>query len=131
NLTFTGSAAVSGVGTWGHDVLRANSGGDTLTGNGGGDTLVGGAGHDTFVFNTLSDRNSGVPGFGHRQDVLDVHGPLVSVGSIGDALATHTLTLVQSGADTQVVINDHGAKSTLVTLQGVSASTLDSHDFHY
>ncbi|MBV8168307.1 MAG: calcium-binding protein, partial [Alphaproteobacteria bacterium] len=131
NLTFTGSAPVSGVGTWGHDVLRANGGGDTLTGNGGGDTLVGGAGHDTFVFNSLSDKNSVVQGFVHGQDVLDVHAVLASVGSTGDALANHTLTLVQSGADTQVVINDHGAKSTLVTLQGVSASVLNATDFHY
>ena len=45
-LTLTGSGNLSGTGTWGNDVITANSGADTLDGNGGADTLVGGAGHD-------------------------------------------------------------------------------------
>src|SRR5205085_10882435 len=120
NLTFTGGAAVSGLGTWGTDVLRANSGGDTLNGNGGGDILVGGAGHDSFVYTSLSDSNSVVQNFVHGQAVLEVHGVLAQGGSSGDALANHTLSLVQSGADTQVFVNDHGTKIALVTLQGVA-----------
>jgi len=73
-----------------------------------------------------------VQNFVHGQDVLDVHGVLTQVGSAGDALANHTLSLVQSGADTHVMIDDHsGTPKLLVNLLGIHANTLTSTDFHY
>ena len=130
-LTLTGSAHLTGTGTWGNDVLTANSGGDTLDGNGGKDTLAGGAGHDTFKFDTLSNQNSRINGFVHAQDVIDIHGVLTQVGSTGDPIASHVLSFAQSGSDTQVVVNDHGVKHVLVTVAGVQASTMHASDFHY
>jgi Ca2+-binding RTX toxin-like protein len=132
NLTLTGTGNLMATGTWGNDVLKANSGNDTLNGLSGADTLVGGSGHDTFVFQSLASRNSVVQNFAHGRDVLDIHGVLAQIGSTGNPIANHALTLTQSGADTHVMIDDHtGAPKLLVTLQGVTATTLTPADFHY
>src|SRR5258706_2426471 len=48
-LTFTGSANVTGTGTWGNDVLTANAGNDSLVGNGGNDTFVIGGRNNTLL----------------------------------------------------------------------------------
>jgi Ca2+-binding RTX toxin-like protein len=131
-LTLTGSGNLTATGTWGGDTLTGNAGNSTLNGLSGADTMVGGSGHDMFRFDSLSSQNSVVKAFVHGQDVIDLHGVLAQVGSTGDPIANHALTLTQSGADTKVLIDDHtGAPKLLVTLQGITASTLNPNDFHY
>ena len=55
NLTLTGSAAITGTGNSGANVLDAGAGDDTLTGGAGADTLIGGAGDDTYVVDNVGD----------------------------------------------------------------------------
>jgi Ca2+-binding RTX toxin-like protein len=131
-LILTGIANLTGTGTSANDVIVANSGNDTLDGLGGADTLKGGAGQDTFVFGSLAAQRSQVQNFVHGQDVLDLHGVLVQIGATGDPIASHALTLQQSGSNTQLVIDDHsGTPKLLATLVGVTAATLTAADFHY
>jgi len=49
NLTLTGTAALSGTGNAGANVITGNSGDNVLNGAGGADTLIGGAGNDTYI----------------------------------------------------------------------------------
>ncbi|MDI1226484.1 MAG: calcium-binding protein [bacterium] len=49
NLTLTGTAAISGTGNAGDNVLTGNKGGNTLTGLAGNDTLDGGLGNDVLI----------------------------------------------------------------------------------
>ncbi|HEY8117621.1 MAG TPA: hypothetical protein VIE91_00130 [Methylophilaceae bacterium] len=64
NLTYTGSADFTGIGSSldnaitggiGNDSLAGNAGNDTLDGGAGNDTLVGGAGNDVYVVDSASD----------------------------------------------------------------------------
>jgi Ca2+-binding RTX toxin-like protein len=49
NLTLTGSAALSGTGNTGTNLITGNSGNNSLDGASGNDTLIGGAGNDTLI----------------------------------------------------------------------------------
>lgn len=55
NLTFTGSAAFSGTGNAGANVITGGAGNDTLNGGAGSDTLVGGLGNDIYVVDATGD----------------------------------------------------------------------------
>jgi Ca2+-binding RTX toxin-like protein len=54
NLTYTGTAAFTGTGNSGRNVITGGGGNDILTGGGGADTLIGGAGTDTVSYGTTS-----------------------------------------------------------------------------
>lgn len=49
NLTLTGTAAISGTGNAGDNILTGNKGANTLTGLAGNDTLDGGLGNDVLI----------------------------------------------------------------------------------
>ena len=50
NLTLTGTAAISGTGNSGDNVITGNGGNNILEGLGGADTLIGGSGADTASY---------------------------------------------------------------------------------
>ena len=54
-----GSGADTIIGNAAANVLRGGAGNDVIDGNGGADSLYGGTGADRFVFNQLSDSQSG------------------------------------------------------------------------
>ncbi|WP_148219482.1 beta strand repeat-containing protein [Azospirillum sp. B510] len=55
NLTYTGTAAFTGIGNTGNNLIIGGAGNDSLTGDAGNDTLDGGAGADTLIGGTGND----------------------------------------------------------------------------
>lgn len=55
NLTYTGTAAFTGTGNAGDNIITGSTGSDTLDGGTGNDQLLGGLGNDTYVIDSLSD----------------------------------------------------------------------------
>ncbi|MEV4782874.1 hypothetical protein [Burkholderia sp. LMU1-1-1.1] len=62
-LTYTGSAAFTGTGNAGDNVITGGAGGDALNGGAGNDQLVGGAGNDVLTGGAGADRLQGGDGF--------------------------------------------------------------------
>ncbi len=90
NLTYSGSAAFSGLGDAASNLISGNSGGDSLTGNagddtlagfGGADTLNGGNGNDRLIGGLGNDTLSG--GAGNDQFVFDT---AIGVGNVDSVL---------------------------------------------
>ncbi|MDO8811922.1 MAG: DUF4347 domain-containing protein, partial [Gallionella sp.] len=137
-LAVTGSTTVSViqpiafVGGAGNDVLVANSANNVLDGSTGTNTLTGGAGVDTFVVraeavNTITDFTPGVGG-----EIMDVS-PLFSDPS---SIATSYVRFVQSGSDTLFQYDQDGVAGnvytfqTITIVQGVSATSINAHNFN-
>jgi Ca2+-binding RTX toxin-like protein len=112
NITYTGTANTSSVGTsignrmtgnGGANYLDGRGGNDTLAGGAGTDTLVGGAGNDTFVFAQLgADRISDFASGGDRIAFEDsVFSGVASAGSFRSGAG------ISSGqdADDRVIYN--------------------------
>lgn len=110
----------------GDDRLDRRAGNDRLVGNSGQDTLTGGKGGDVFVF---------APGFGRDaitdfdanpaggRDRLDV----ASFGITAETFA-ESVTIVDSGPDTLVVIDSDSAQSILLPGIG-NATAVSQQDF--
>ncbi|MCE6959366.1 hypothetical protein LAZ40_09910 [Cereibacter sphaeroides] len=81
NLTMTGSAAVSGTGNGGANVMTGNASGNALAGGGGNDTLSGGAGNDTLNGGSGADQLNG--GGGDDLYVVDQAGDVVTEAAGG------------------------------------------------
>ena len=135
----------------GDDQVFGDAGNDTLMGNLGIDTLTGGAGADVFKFafndvvivNGQADRITDFQAddrialdFGVPTQVL--HGSGTALASAATAahdalLATgdgHSVDAVQIGADTYLFFDARSdGHVEAVDLAGVSASTIDAHDF--
>lgn len=116
----------------GNDTLTATSGNDTVGGDAGTDSLVAGSGNDVFVYNTLTDSQSGnsatflgdtIDGFDFAADKFSLSGAVGSVGTltIGTAdLATLNTTLSGNANLTSLLT---AARSTvLLTIQGGTAA---------
>ena len=55
NLTYTGTAAFTGTGNAGSNMIMGSTGADTIDGGAGNDTMVGGAGNDTYIVDAAGD----------------------------------------------------------------------------
>jgi Ca2+-binding RTX toxin-like protein len=110
------------VGDFSNSSLSGGNGNDTLNGGGGSDTLIGGIGADRFsisssaVATTISDYLDGT-------DKVDV-GAFIYADTFAD------LVISQSGGDTTISIPRVGG-NLVITLTGVTASTLNATDFIY
>ncbi len=144
NLTGTSQGSQILTGNAGDNYITAGNGNNVISGGGGNDSfrvgtganiLTGGTGHDLFVFSNAADHGNVVTNFTAGQDELDLTGLLKSAHYQGqDPMANHVLQLVQSGNDTNVVIDPQGnggsGAHTVVTLENVLPSSLKAgHDF--
>jgi len=123
-LTFTGTAAVSGIGNNLGDVITGNAGTDHLTGGSGNDTFIAGtgneliwgqAGNNTFVFGLHSGHDT-VEDFAFAGDhnVLNI-----------SAFLTAGMHPILSDTASGVVISFSGSSAAL-TLLGVHANQLQA-----
>jgi len=144
DLTGTSPGSQILTGNAGDNYITGGNGNDVITGGGGNDTfkvgtganiLTGGTGHDLFVFSSAADHGNVITNFTSGEDELDLTGLLKSVNYQGqDPVADHVLQLVQSGHDTNVVIDPHGnggsGAHTVVTLENIMPSSLKAgHDY--
>ena len=124
-------------GTSGNDILVAGEDPATLVGDGGDDILVGGDSSDLFDYNALSDRGTTgdvISRFQQGSDKLDLHDLLETFSGYdgANAFSDGYLQFVQSGNDTLVQVDSDGganAFETLLTLDGVQLSSVDTSDF--
>jgi len=120
-----GTAAANWItGSNGNDVINAGAGNDTIVVGTGADSLTGGAGNDTFLFPAVADKGSHITDFTPGQDLLDLRSLMKAAGYGGaDPVHDNFLHLVQTGGDTNVVIDPHGngdaAAHTVVTLDHI------------
>lgn len=100
----------------GNDTLLGDAGDDRLIGGAGSDSLTGGSGVDTFVFgsNEGSDR---IADFADGSELIDIS--LTSATSIADLTITSN---VDGWAEITI-------DSTVITVVGVTAASIDSSDF--
>ena len=100
----------------GNDALSGEDGDDRLTGGAGNDRMWGGRGNDTFVFaagagsDIIADFSAG--------DTIEISGVSGGFGA---------LRIEQDGADTVIRYGD----ADTITLQNVTASSLDSNAFRF
>jgi beta-glucanase (GH16 family) len=84
--------------------------------------------NDSFVFSSFVDQNYEITGFKPGHDDLDFKQLMSSIGYHGtDPVADHVIQLVQSGQNTNVVVDPHQAGQTahtVVTLDNVLPSSL-------
>lgn len=143
NLIGTGNGAQTLSGNAGNDFIQGNNGSDVIHAGSGNDTiavgtgtnnLTGGAGQDLFVFSNAADHGNEITNFTLGHDELDLTQLMKSINYHGqDPVADHVLQLVQSGNNTNVVVDPHGNGGsdahTVVTLDNVVASSLKpGHD---
>jgi Ca2+-binding RTX toxin-like protein len=104
------------AGGTGNDTLLGDMGNDRILGGAGSDSLTGGSGVDTFVFgsNEGSDR---IADFADGSELIDIS--LTSATSIAD------LTITSSVDGWAMITID----STVITVVGVTAASIDSSDF--
>jgi Ca2+-binding RTX toxin-like protein len=104
NLTFTGTAAFTGVGNAVNNIITGAGGADRLTGNDGNDTLSGGAGNDTLTGGAGDDSMDGgagndsmVGGLGNDIYVVDANNDRITevagegIDTVRTALTAYTL----------------------------------------
>ncbi len=117
-LLLSGTAALTGTGNSGNDLLEANSGNDTLVSGSGIDTLVGGVGSDTFVINNsadvLQDTNTGANNTLLAAVSYVLPSNFVSLTLIGSANLTGT------GNSLSDVITANSGNDTLVAGSGIA-----------
>ena len=147
NLTGTGQGSQILTGNAGNNVITSADGNNVINGGGGNDTFqIGtganilteggnGTGHDMFVFSNAADHGNVVTDFHAGQDELDLTGLMKSINYQGtNPVADHVLQFVQSGSDTNVVVDPTGTGGsdahTVVTLEHVTAASLKAgHDY--
>ena len=103
------------------DTLDGGAGNDTLAGGAGDDILSGGTGNDTFEF-ALGNGNDTIKDFTDGEDLIDLSG-FVDIASVDE------LTITQDGENTVIDLTSEGGGK--ITLEGVTASDLDSDDFTF
>ncbi|HYE42810.1 MAG TPA: M10 family metallopeptidase C-terminal domain-containing protein [Caulobacteraceae bacterium] len=101
------------------DVLIGGNGNDKLIGEAGNDTLTGGAGSDAFQVTAAAFGNDVVTDFGA--------GDYIRVTGIAGVDAFNDLTVSQNGANAVITFPD----GSTITLNGVSAATVDAADFSF
>ena len=97
-----------------NDIIIGNYANNVISGGGGNDVLTGAAGADTFVFTRGSGQDT-ITDFQHGTDVINFAG-------MGATQADVHITDGAAGAVVQVA-------DVAITLTGVHASQIDSHDF--
>lgn len=100
----------------GNDSLLGGAGDDKLIGGVGSDTLTGGSGVDTFVFGS-NEGSDTIADFADGSEFIDIS--LTSAASIAD------LTITSSVDGWAMITID----STVITVVGVTAASIDSSDF--
>jgi VCBS repeat-containing protein len=120
----------------GSDTLVGDNGSDILTGGNGSDTLTGGDGNDIFDYNSFADADDTITDFSEAEgDKLDLHDLLTLIGAPDhmSAFDDGYLKLAQVGDDTLVQFGDGTGSAdsfqTLVTLSGVTLTSIDTTDF--
>jgi Ca2+-binding RTX toxin-like protein len=120
----------------GSDTLVGDNGSDILTGGNGSDTLTGGDGNDIFDYNSFADADDTITDFSEAEgDKLDLHDLLTLIGAPDhmSAFDDGYLKLAQLGDDTLVQFGDGTGSAdsfqTLVTLSGVTLTSIDTTDF--
>jgi Ca2+-binding RTX toxin-like protein len=103
-------------GKGGNDTLAGGNGDDRLIGGAGSDSLTGGAGVDTFVFGS-NEGSDTIADFANGSEQIDIS--LTSAAGIADLAIT-------SSVDGWAVIT---IDSTVITVVGVTAASIDSSDF--
>ena len=129
DLTFCGTQEV-GTPVAGLDTISGGDGNDLIHGGGGADRLSGGAGSDLFIWEYTSDFGDTITDFqsGPGGDRLFFNG-LIDPQAAGTWSSYVRLQL--SGGNTQVYLDRDAAggvfaEQLVVTLQGVSITTLDA-----
>lgn len=120
----------------GRDAIFGGDGDDILIGGLGGDTLTGGDGNDQFVYRNFSDRTDQIIDFTPGKDILVLTEVFSNLGYSGtNPIDDGYMQLVQSGSNTLVQIDPDGTGfatfKTLVTLQNVLSSDLNSNSFKF
>jgi len=135
NLVLTGTADINGFGNVEANILTGNSGAnllrtgyrtdtlygmggnDTLNGGAGADQLYGGTGMDIFVYESLGARGDIIHDFDiGAGEYLKVGSMLAKLGWVGtDAVGEGWLSLVQSGGDVLVMVDQDGGGDALTT----------------
>jgi Ca2+-binding RTX toxin-like protein len=138
-LTLTGTASLKATGNELDNTLIGNTGANVLDGGAGDDAMTGGTGRDTFHFDSLTDAGTGldkVTDFakGTTGDILDLRDLLDGfAGYTGtNAFTGGFLNFKASGGDTVVQVDADGGGNnyqTLVTLQHVTLTTADTHNY--
>jgi hypothetical protein len=152
----TGSDSLNGGP--GNDVIVGNGGNDRITGAGGADRLTGGPGNVTFSYNAASESTAAAPDlitdFRHGADKIDFNaisginatngvpqfqGNITGSGAL--TLNAHSVAYIETGGNTQVLVNTTGAGETVsiadthaadmkIVLLGVNLG-LTGSDFHH
>ena len=104
------------AGGTGNDSLLGGAGDDKLIGGVGSDTLTGGSGVDTVVFGS-NEGSDTIADFADGSEFIDIS--LTSAASIAD------LTITSSVDGWAMITID----STVITVVGVTAASIDSSDF--
>jgi hypothetical protein len=146
------------LGSSGADTIVGTTTGDKIQGGTGADTLTGGGGTDKFVYRAVSDSTATssdtITDFQHDVDKIDFtniagitassgvpqfQGKLAGTGNV--ALNAHSVAYVESGGNTQVLVNTSGSAETVsaadshaadmkIVLVGVNLG-LTASDFHH
>lgn len=121
NLSASSTQAFHGVGNDLDNIIVGNLGDDILEGRNGDDTLTGGEGADTFVYTDADLGHDMITDFNEAE---------------GDRLDFSGMTGVHSYADLLITTDDQGNTvisygETSVTLNGISADSLDGSEFDY
>jgi trimeric autotransporter adhesin len=103
-LTFTGNAALVGVGNSGNNTLVGNDGNDTLIAGSGVADLIGGEGADLFIINSTADIVS-------NPNYLTSSGVDTIQSSVGYTLPDHINVLVLTGTASLVAAGNNQADS--------------------
>jgi Ca2+-binding RTX toxin-like protein len=123
----------------GADTMYADEGNDTLVGGAGDDYMVGGADADIFDYNAIADAGTAgdfIEDFSTLDvDQLDLHDLLATFSGYTPetAFSGGYLSVVDSPGGALVQVDSDGLGGggaiTLVTLNGITANTIDAGDF--
>ena len=106
NLTLTGSADASALGSTGENTIVGNAGANTIDGNLGDDILTGGADIDKFRFSTsLSGNVDTITDFVHDTDQILLSDAIFSKLSAGNLAAGNFAINAASDANDYIVYN--------------------------
>jgi alkaline phosphatase len=105
-----------------NDILVGDLGDDALYAGNGGSTLIGGEGTDQFWV-----ANGSLPESGNIIRDFTIGEDVIGFSGLSEVSDFESLSLVQSGSDTRVVVND----LAIAILEGIQADTLTSDSFAF